>query len=72
MTPERAPVTLLVLTFNEERNLPACLESVAGWAADIVVVDSGSTDRTVGIAEEHGARVVHHPSTPTRASGSGR
>lgn len=60
-TAERAPVTLLVLTFNEERNLPACLESVAGWAADMVVVDSGSTDRTVTIAEEHGARVVVHP-----------
>lgn len=62
MTPaDRAPVTLLVLTFNEERNLPACLESVAGWAADMAVVDSGSTDRTVAIAEEHGARVVVHP-----------
>ena len=61
MTADRAPVTLLVLTFNEERNLPACLESVAGWAADTVVVDSGSTDRTVAIAEEHGARVVVHP-----------
>jgi glycosyltransferase involved in cell wall biosynthesis len=60
MTTERAPVTLLVLTFNEERNLPACLESVAGWA-DAVIVDSGSTDRTVAIAEEYGARVIAHP-----------
>ena len=61
MTADRAPVTLLVLTFNEERNLPACLESVAGWVTDMFVVDSGSTDRTVAIAEKHGARVVVHP-----------
>ena len=61
MTPGRAPVTLLVLTFNEERNLPACLESVDGWAQDIVVVDSGSTDRTVAIAEGFGGRVIVHP-----------
>ena len=61
MTTDRAPVTLVVLTFNEERNLPACLDSVAGWAREIVVVDSGSTDRTVSIAEEYGARVLVHP-----------
>jgi glycosyltransferase involved in cell wall biosynthesis len=61
VTAVRAPVTLLVLTFNEERNLPACLESVAGWAREIVVVDSGSTDRTVSIAEDYGARVFVHP-----------
>ena len=61
MTAERAPVTLLVLTFNEERNLPACLESVSGWAAEIIIVDSGSTDRTLAIAEEYGARIVTHP-----------
>jgi glycosyltransferase involved in cell wall biosynthesis len=61
MTDQKAPVTLVVLTFNEERNLPACLENAAGWAADIVVVDSGSTDRTAAIAKDHGARVVEHP-----------
>jgi glycosyltransferase involved in cell wall biosynthesis len=61
MTADRAPVTLMVLTFNEERNLRACLESVAGWAADIVVVDSGSTDGTVAIAAEYGARIARHP-----------
>jgi glycosyltransferase involved in cell wall biosynthesis len=61
MTADRAPVTLIVLTFNEERNLRACLESAAGWAAGIVVVDSGSTDRTAAIAGEYGARLVVHP-----------
>src|SRR5262245_16175348 len=54
-------LTLVVLTFNEERNLPACLTSAAGWVTEIFVVDSGSTDRTVAIAREFGATVVSHP-----------
>ena len=53
----RAPVSVLVLTYNEEDNLPRCLASVA-WADDVLVVDSFSTDRTVEIARMHGARVV--------------
>jgi glycosyltransferase involved in cell wall biosynthesis len=55
------PVAVVVLTFNEERNLEACLSSVAGWASELFVVDSGSSDRTVQIANAHGARVVTHP-----------
>jgi glycosyltransferase involved in cell wall biosynthesis len=54
------PVSVVILTFNEARNLPACLQSVVAWAADIVVVDSGSTDETLAIAAAHGARVVTH------------
>jgi glycosyltransferase involved in cell wall biosynthesis len=54
-------VTVVVLSFNEERNLAACLESVAGFAAEMFVVDSGSTDRTTAIAARFGARVVTHP-----------
>lgn len=56
-----APVSVVVLTFNEERNLRACLESVAGWAQAVFVVDSGSTDRTSAIAAGLGAHVVSHP-----------
>lgn len=56
----RVPVSVIVLTFNEERNLAACLESVRDWAEEIFVVDSGSTDRTRAIAEDLGARVVTH------------
>jgi glycosyltransferase involved in cell wall biosynthesis len=57
----RVPVTVIVLTYNEEPNLPVCLGSVRDWASRIVVVDSGSTDRTQEIAREHGAEVVEHP-----------
>jgi glycosyltransferase involved in cell wall biosynthesis len=48
--------SVLILTLNEEHNLPACLASVAG-CDDIVVLDSGSTDRTVEVARAAGARV---------------
>jgi glycosyltransferase involved in cell wall biosynthesis len=42
---------------NEERFLPQCLRSVRALASQIVVVDTGSTDRTVDIAREFGAEV---------------
>jgi glycosyltransferase involved in cell wall biosynthesis len=50
-------ISVLILTLNEEQNLPACLASVS-WSDDITVFDSFSTDRTVEIARQHGARVV--------------
>jgi len=43
---------------NEERNLPACLDSVQGLGAELVVVDTGSTDATPQIVTRHGGRVV--------------
>lgn len=53
-----APFSVLILALNEEADLPACLESVAG-CDDIVLLDSGSRDRTTTIAREAGARVFH-------------
>jgi glycosyltransferase involved in cell wall biosynthesis len=50
-------VSILILTLNEEQNLPACLEAVR-WSNDVLVVDSFSKDRTVEIAKQHGARVI--------------
>jgi glycosyltransferase involved in cell wall biosynthesis len=44
-----------LITLNEEHNLPRALASLKGIADEIVVVDSGSTDRTAEIAREHGA-----------------
>ena len=49
-------ISILILTQNEEANLPACLQSLA-WCDDIHVVDSGSTDATVAIAQAAGAHV---------------
>lgn len=51
----RALLSVAIITLNEERNIRACLDSVK-WADEIVVCDSGSTDRTVAVAGEHGAR----------------
>ena len=50
-------ISVLILTLNEELNLPRCLESLR-WCDDIVVLDSFSTDRTVELAKAAGARVV--------------
>ena len=50
------PVSVAVITKNEERNIARCLDSVA-WAPDRVVVDAFSNDETVHIAESLGARV---------------
>lgn len=49
-------LSAIVITKNEETAIRRCLESVA-WADEIVVVDSGSTDRTVGVCEELGVKV---------------
>ena len=54
-------LTAVILTYNEARNLPACLDSLAGLAREIVVVDSGSTDETLSVASARGARTYHHP-----------
>jgi glycosyltransferase involved in cell wall biosynthesis len=54
------PLSVVVIAKNEERNIGRCLASVRDVADDILVVDSGSTDRTIEIARSHGARVVHH------------
>lgn len=51
------PLSIVLLTLNEEENLPRCLAAIS-WCDDIVVVDSFSQDRTVEIAQEHGARVL--------------
>jgi glycosyltransferase involved in cell wall biosynthesis len=50
-------ISILVLTLNEENNLPGCLDTVK-WSDDIHVLDSYSTDRTVEIAKGYGASVL--------------
>lgn len=53
-------ISVLILTKNEQQDLPGCLQSVA-WSDDIHVYDSMSTDRTVEIAETAGATVTRRP-----------
>lgn len=54
-------LTAIVLTKNEEKNIAECLQSVQDFAKRVVVVDSGSTDKTVEIAKQYGADVYEHP-----------
>jgi glycosyltransferase involved in cell wall biosynthesis/tetratricopeptide (TPR) repeat protein/predicted O-methyltransferase YrrM len=53
----RPRVSLCLIVKNEEANLPTCLESAAGLADELIVVDTGSTDRTKEVAARFGARV---------------
>lgn len=57
------PLTAIVLTLNEARDLPDCLESVAGFAERLVVLDSGSDDATVAIARRYTTHVYSRPFT---------
>lgn len=54
------PLSVAIPTQDEEANIARALESVS-WAAEVVVLDSGSTDRTIEIARQLGARVVQEP-----------
>ena len=56
---ERAPVTAMVFTLNEELHLPSCLVSLE-WCDQVIVVDSFSTDTTESIARGVGAEFVQH------------
>jgi|GEM_PF-344231 len=59
--PSRAPLTVIVHTRNEERNIEACLASVKDWADEIIVMDMESTDRTVEIARRYTDKIFSHP-----------
>jgi len=63
MTGGRATLSAIVITKNEAADLPECLASLA-FCDEIVVVDSGSTDATVALAEAAGARVIQTTDWP--------
>ncbi len=64
------PVSVLILTKNEQQDLPGCLESVR-WSDDIHVYDSFSTDSTGEIAESYGARVTRRDFDRTKGAFGG-
>lgn len=57
---DRPMLSVVILTLNEEANLPLALSSLRGLRAEVFVVDSGSTDRTVAIARAAGCHVFEH------------
>lgn len=54
-------ITAIILTKNEEVNIERCINSIKGLADRIVVVDSGSTDKTADLARNLGAEIYEHP-----------
>ena len=59
-----ADITAIILTKNEEKNITACINSIKDTVKRIVVVDSGSTDKTVEIAKSLGAETIVHELDP--------
>lgn len=53
------PLSIAIISYNEEKNIRRCLESITDIAQEIIVVDSGSTDNTINIAAEFGAKTTH-------------
>ncbi len=57
---EKLPLSVVIITFNEERNIARCLDSVSNIASEVIVVDSFSKDKTKVLALERGATVLEH------------
>ena len=55
------PISVIILSYNDEHSLQDALESVYGWVGEIHVVDSGSTDNTLAIARNYTENVTIHP-----------
>jgi glycosyltransferase involved in cell wall biosynthesis len=56
-----APISAVVVTFNEEINIEDCLKSIVGWCQAIFVVDSGSTDNTIELCHRYTDLIYTHP-----------
>lgn len=54
-------LSIAMIVKNEEKNLPRCLESLKGLFAELIIVDTGSIDRTTKIAKDYGAKIYYHP-----------
>jgi glycosyltransferase involved in cell wall biosynthesis len=57
----KLPLSVIILTYNEEANITDCVRSVIDWADEVFVVDSYSTDRTVELARRYTDKIVEHP-----------
>lgn len=56
----KIPISVIILTYNEEIHIGRCLKNVADWADEVFVVDSFSTDKTLEIAKQYGIKIVQH------------
>ena len=58
---QKANIAVIILTYNEAIHLPRALDHIRGFAREIFVIDSFSTDNTVELAKAGGAQVLQHP-----------
>jgi len=56
----KVPLSVIILTLNEEQNIEDCLKSIYGWVGDIFIVDSFSADRTIEIARKYTDKIYQH------------
>lgn len=64
MTNKSINLSVVIATYNEEKNIAACLESVKNIADEIIIIDGQSTDETPEIAQNLGAKVISVPNKP--------
>jgi len=56
----KLPISVIILTYNEEKNIEACLKSVYGWVEEIFIVDSYSTDKTLEIVKKYTNKIYQN------------
>jgi glycosyltransferase involved in cell wall biosynthesis len=56
----KLPISAVILTYNEEKNIEICLKSICEWISEIFIVDSGSTDKTIEIAKKYTDKIYYH------------
>lgn len=58
---DKVSISVIILTYNEEKNIEKCLKSICGWANEVFIVDSYSTDKTIEMAKKHTNKIYQHP-----------
>lgn len=56
----KVPLSVVILTYNEEKNIEQCLKSLQEWASEIFIVDSYSSDKTIDIAKKYTDKIYQH------------
>ncbi|NCN53228.1 glycosyltransferase family 2 protein [Candidatus Wolfebacteria bacterium] len=57
----KLPISVIILTYNEELNIENCLKSISDWANEIIIVDCFSIDKTLDIVRKYTDRIYQHP-----------